>query len=152
MKHLWPLAVMAIALVAADKPAADKPAEKKTDMDLIQGTWVLVASESGGEESKPPPGVMITKTFKGDSLIHSSPNEDKGMFTLDASKKPPPMTVVVTKDKKETTRVHLYDLQGDTLRLCMSPPFAKNPVPAEFNSKDDRIILTLKRQEKKPEK
>jgi hypothetical protein len=44
----------------------------------------------------------------------------------------------------------LYELRGDTLRLCGSR--SGEPRPKEFTSKDGQFILTLKRGEKQPEK
>ncbi len=107
MKFLLPLAVLAVALVAADnKPADkadDKPVQKKTDKELIQGTWDLVTVEADGAEVKDGPVVENLKgmklTFKDNAVSNSKVPDDKATFALDPDKKPAELDIVV-KDKE----------------------------------------------------
>jgi uncharacterized protein (TIGR03067 family) len=90
-------------------------------------------------------------TFKGDTLKSPLWHEKVVVtFTLDPAKKPPTIDVVVkTEDSKDTVPM-LYVLKDDTLKLCTGG--APGERPKEFNSKGGQAILTLKREEKKPEK
>src|SRR5260370_41774223 len=105
MKHLLPITLLAVALVAADKPAADKATEKKTDKERIQGTWVFEALECDGEPVKQGGLYNHVKdqkwTFKdGGAATTSNDPDDKATYTMDAAKKPATLDYEV-KDKNK---------------------------------------------------
>jgi uncharacterized protein (TIGR03067 family) len=150
VKHLLPLAALAVALGAADKPAADK----KTDKDRIQGTWVVTGVEAQGaavKEGDQFDQLQDTKlTFQDDAVLNAKHPDAKATFTLDPDKKPATIDVDVQGREQALSRL-LYEFKDDnTLLLCCGKNLAERPT--EFGSKDDQIIITLKRQEKKPEK
>ena len=68
MKHLLPLAVLAVALVAAERPD-----DKKSDKDRLQGTWVVSGVEAKGEALKSGDMFEALKdmklTFKDDTVL-----------------------------------------------------------------------------------
>jgi uncharacterized protein (TIGR03067 family) len=152
MKYLFTLALLAFPLAAASR--AD---DKKTDKDLLQGTWVFVSLERNGKKVTDDDDFQYVLlkdakwTFKGDTLKSPLWHEKVVVtFTLDPAKKPPAIDVVVkTADSKDTVPM-LYELKDDTLKLCTGG--APGERPKEFNSKGGQAILTLKRDEKKPEK
>ena len=146
MKYLMPLGVLAVVLVAADKPAEDK----KTDKERIQGTWVVTGVEAKGAALKE--GDLFDQlkdmklTFKGDSVLNSKHPDDKATFTIDPDKKPPTLDIEVGPPRKDTMRM-LYQFKDDnTLQLCGSKSEER---PKEFGSKDDQMVITLTREVKK---
>jgi uncharacterized protein (TIGR03067 family) len=146
MKYLMPVALIAVMLVAADKPAADK----KTDKERIQGTWVVTGVEAKGAAVKE--GELFDKvkdmkwTFKGDTIINSKRPDDKATFTIDPDHKPPTLDVEITAPAKHSMHM-LYQFKDDnTLQLCGSQDEKR---PKEFGSKDDQMVLTLAREVKK---
>jgi len=151
MKYLFPLALLAFPF------AADKADEKKTDKDLLQGTWVFVSLERNGKKIADDDDFqyVVLKdakwTFNGDTLKSPLWNEKVAVtFTLDPSKKPATIDLVIkTEDAKETAPM-LYELKDDTLKLCTGG--APGERPKEISSKGGQAILTLKREEKKAEK
>jgi uncharacterized protein (TIGR03067 family) len=144
MKQLLSLAVLAAALVAADKPA-----DKKTDKVHLQGAWVVVAIEAKGEVVKS--GDLFDQlkdmklTFKDDAVMNSRHPDGKGTFKLDPEKKPPALDLVVTVGKETRTHRAIYELKGDALRICSA--LGEGERPTEFTSKGDLIILTFQREE-----
>jgi uncharacterized protein (TIGR03067 family) len=106
----------------------------KTDQDTIQGSWVLVGAESGGkkapdEELKKDRVEMV---FTGDRVkIVNERKKEEGTFQLDAAKTPKEIDFTPDGDK-----VHkgIYQLKGNTLRVCMSHPPQERPT--EFVSKE----------------
>jgi uncharacterized protein (TIGR03067 family) len=144
MRHLLPLAVLAVALVAAERPE-----DKKSDKDRLQGTWVVSGVEAKGEALKSGDMFESLKdmklTFKDDTVINSKHADDKCIFKIDAGKKPATLDVEVTGTKKETMLM-LYQFKDDnTLQLC---GVKNHERPKDFSSNDDQMIITLKRQEK----
>jgi uncharacterized protein (TIGR03067 family) len=154
MKKLLPLMLMGVALVAAGGTAADKP---KTDKECLQGGWAVTSVEVDGQAVRDGPIaehiLPIKLTFKDDTVTNSQKPEDKGQFTLDPEKKPPTLDLVVMSDtNKEAEHFSMiYELHGDVLRLC-SYPKGGSERPKEFTSKGGSVIITLKREVKKPEK
>jgi uncharacterized protein (TIGR03067 family) len=144
MKYFVPLALLAVALVAADKPAG-----KKTDKELLQGTWVVVTIEAKGEVLKAGDLFEQLKdmklTFKADAVINSRHPDGKGTFKLDPDKKPPALDLVATDGKETRTHRAIYELKGDTLRICSLR--GEGERPTEFASKGDLILLTFERAE-----
>jgi uncharacterized protein (TIGR03067 family) len=138
--------------------------ELRTDKELIQGTWVHVSVEYGGAEIKDGAGFADFKdakmTFRGDTVVLSPAGKDaaktparKGTFGLDPDREPATLDIVLTDREKSPdaiTVLLLYEVNGDTLRLCGTR--TEGSRPKEFTSKDGRFILTLKREAKKPEK
>jgi uncharacterized protein (TIGR03067 family) len=130
-----------LALVAADKPDA-----KKEDKDAIQGTWTFVSGERNGEE--PPDNVKSMKlTFKGDmvtAVVGDKTQEAK--FTLDPSKKPKEISLTMKRDGQERTVHGIYELDGDTLKICHSEK-DDGPLPKEFSGKKDskQALMVFKR-------
>jgi uncharacterized protein (TIGR03067 family) len=142
MKYFVPLALLAVALVAADKPA-----DKKTDKELLQGAWVVVTIEAKGEVLKAGDLFEQLKdmklTFTGDSVTNSRHPDGKGTFKLDPDKKPPAVDVVMTVGQETRTHRAVYELKGDTMRVCSAR--GEGERPTEFTSKGDLLILTFKR-------
>ena len=148
MKKLWPLALLAVVLVAADKPAADK----KSDKDRFQGAWVVTGVEAKGEAVKDGETFNQLKdmklTFKDDAVINSKHPKDEATFKIDADKKPATIDVNIKGREGDSMRM-LYEFKDDTtLRLCGSKKETERP--KEFGSKEDQLVITLKREDNKP--
>jgi uncharacterized protein (TIGR03067 family) len=134
--------LVCLALIAADTP------EKKTDKELIQGTWSFVAMEADGKDVKEGvlyEGVKKWKlTFKDGKLRNTGEPNYKATYTLDPDKKPPTLSVVI-QSQNDMTGVMLYELKDDSLKLCIWPS-REDEQPKAFDSKDGRLIFTFKRE------
>jgi uncharacterized protein (TIGR03067 family) len=168
VKYLLPFGLLAVALVAADQPAdkpvTDQPVEKQTDKDLIQGPWVFSAFEFDGIvfTNADLKGSIVAQfrnlrvTVKDDGVSSSTAALLPGQtlkLTLDPAEKLPTLDLQVVKGGKDVEEkiMLLYELRGDTLRLCWARS-SREQRPKAFTSKGGQYILTLKREEKKPEK
>jgi uncharacterized protein (TIGR03067 family) len=144
MTQLLPLTILVVALAAADKP----PPEKKTDADLIQGTWTLATVEVEGNDLKDGFFYQAVKdwklSFKDGSLRNAAEPDFKATYTLAADKKPPTLNIVV-KSLDDKKGVMLYELKGDALRLCVNSN-KEDDQPKEFDSKNGRVVFTFKRE------
>jgi uncharacterized protein (TIGR03067 family) len=145
--------------------AATETKKKATDQDQIQGTWSVVS----GESNKPPIEEIIKHvklTFKGDMVTTKFKDGSRtGTFKLDAAKDPKEITVTMKslKKNKDTGKDKvakdinandvsrgIYQLQGDTLKICMGDP--GQPWPKNFSFKQDFkcqcTLVNLKRDKK----
>jgi uncharacterized protein (TIGR03067 family) len=129
--------------------AAPAPAEEgKKDAEKIQGTWTVVSMERGGEKG-PEDKVKDVKFVITDGLItiKEPKREEKANFKLDPTKNP--KTIDFTPEKgKEGVAQGIYELKGDTLKLCFTKPGGARP--AEFATKagTEQALIVLHREKK----
>ena len=123
MKHIL---YLCLALGAALTAFADD------DTKLIQGNWLPVQAELAG---KPMPAAVLKiislKLAAGKYEVFVGDEPDRGTYTLDAVTKS--MSVTGTEGVNHgKTFPAIYELKGDTLRICYDLSGAKRP--AEFKS------------------
>jgi uncharacterized protein (TIGR03067 family) len=135
----------ALGLSAAGAPPAD-------DTKTIQGTWVVDPSTFKGIEDKEvlkeaiKQAESIRFVFTGDTftLKHPPANEEKGGFRLDPTKNPKQI------DLSDAAR-GIYELDGDTLKLCWDQRGKDNGRPTKFDHDKDKGTVhyfVLKREKK----
>jgi uncharacterized protein (TIGR03067 family) len=128
------LLAFAFGLALTSQLAAD--AAKKDDIDLWQGTWVMLSGEREGQNFTEEQVKSFKRTVKGDKLTITVNGEElyRGAFKLDPSKKPKNIDVTPeTGDAKGATLMGIYEFDGDTLKVCMA--FPDSPRPTEFTGK-----------------
>jgi uncharacterized protein (TIGR03067 family) len=148
----WSFALLACGLslaVGALAPAGD---EKDDDMKRIQGTWVVDPVTYKDVKDKEVLKEVLKAAesmrfiFEGDTftLKHPPDNEEKGGFRLDPTKKPKQI------DMRDGAQ-GIYELEGDTLKLCWDQQAKTNGRPTKFahDKKDSVHYFVLKREKKK---
>ena len=156
MKRCVAFALMIGVLVAADDPRKDVAKEdfplQANDKEKIQGTWALVALESGGQQIPVEVIKDFKIVFKGNNISFILPglNADQGgTFKLDPTKSPKWMDVTHAQgDQKGQTAPGIYTLNGNELKLCAGGPTDKRPT--EFVSKAGSMVgvMVLKREKR----
>jgi uncharacterized protein (TIGR03067 family) len=127
--------------------AADKKDDAKGDQDKIQGTWVCVSAERGGQALPDEAGKEFKFTFKGDKLtLHMRDQKKEGTFKLDPTKKPKTITIKPSGEDKELRGVYMFD--GETLKLCAGEP-GEDP-PKDFTTKDGGRLMLFVLKRSKP--
>jgi uncharacterized protein (TIGR03067 family) len=134
-------------LLGADK--ADKPAnDVKKDLDLFQGTWIVVSLETEGGKVEGDAVKGSKLTVKGNDFTFDSMGVIyKGTFKIDPAKKPKEMDITFTEgpEKGKSEQV-LYEVDADTYKLCLKPGGGERP--KAFKATDGCIIEVLKREKK----
>jgi uncharacterized protein (TIGR03067 family) len=135
--------VQLVLTLAASFLMAPVPKDETKDAQAIQGTWVVVSAEKEGRATNEINGDKVI--FKDGNLTVKTKNkEEKATYKIDPSKKP--RTLDITPEKENDVILGIYQLEGDTLKICFAEKAAR---PTDFNSKGDRrMLIVLKRQKK----
>ena len=127
LKHLmltWLVIAAALASRAADAP----------DAKAVQGAWTPVKAELAGQPL--PDAVLKTISLKlhnGQYDVAVAGKPDAGTYTIDSSSKPKAMTITGTDGpNKGKTFPAIYELEGDTLRICYD--LSGEHRPADFKT------------------
>ncbi len=141
----------------APKTPAGKEADKpKTDQELIQGTWVFVGLTVGGKKEwneNAPPKSLTFADDKVRSLVVNGDGKEaafQSRFKLDASRKPKELDMTdLDGERKGKTTACVYEIDGDTLRLCHAArPGGDRPAALESKEGSTDYLWTLKRADK----
>jgi len=131
--------------------ASQAKADDKTDKEKFQGEWSLVTLEENGESQKitEESDHYVKLKIEGDKFMVGLKNGDHdATFAVDSSKKPKSIDVTLKGgDQDGKVMKGFYELQGDTLKICMGSPEAPDR-PVEFKSKDEVKVFTFKRAKK----
>jgi uncharacterized protein (TIGR03067 family) len=136
------LAALASAVLGAT-PIDDT----KTDQKELQGKWIVTSGVIDGN-AIPKDQIKGHLTHNGEKYTWSAGGDQKGSgkFKIDSSKKPKTMDCVPADGPLEGQTVEeIYELNGDTLKICFA--FPGNPRPTEFKSEagSGRWLFTYRR-------
>ena len=120
----------------------------KDDNKKLDGTWVVESVLRDPREKDREQGKGIRCVIKGTKVVAKMPGEDKPSGTLiikvDPTKKL--KTMDIRPEGEKDTILAIFELKGDTLRVCWSPVGKERPT--EFASKPGtgRALVVLKRK------
>jgi uncharacterized protein (TIGR03067 family) len=138
-------------LIAVLPLTAPTPAEDKAkDEEKIQGTWTIVFREFIGQktpEEELKAGKVIIKD--GTITLDDGKKKEKIAFKLDPSRKPKAIDLANTGIENKETTLAIYELDGDTLKICWSEK-VPDQRPTKFASDADsgQTMIVLKREKK----
>jgi uncharacterized protein (TIGR03067 family) len=120
--------------------ADDSKDEAKKEVAALAGSW---KGQSLVQNGKPAPKEAVEKL-----RLEIADDKFNGMpFTIDPSAKPKALDLTYEKDGKKLVAKCIYELSGDTLRICR--PF-KDPSqrPTKFESVDGVNLMVWERSKK----
>jgi uncharacterized protein (TIGR03067 family) len=126
--------------------AADAKEDAKKDKAALQGRWQIVGAAEEGKAETTKNLKKVELVIKGDQLtLDKDGDKLETSFTIDAAKKPRAIDLKLGNGPaKGQVLEALYELDGDTLRLCWDEYTLKRP--AEIKSKKEgAMVLTFKR-------
>src|SRR5882672_8334418 len=129
---------------------ADEKADLEKEVRKFQGTWTFESSETGGK--KLPVGELngLILTFEGDKHTVKKGDEvvQVGTQKLDPSKSPKTIDVTLTEGpNKGAVMLGIYEISGDTLKVCFDPEGKKRPT--QFKSASGSQTLVVHKRAKK---
>ena len=111
------------------------------DANKMQGSWTIVSSLDDGQDVKNEIGgrVRISDT---EIILDFTEKKDSLSYKLDPSKSPKWIDLI----GKKVTYLGIYELDGDTLKICFSESGKERSTKFESlkNTQNDRLIV-LKR-------
>jgi uncharacterized protein (TIGR03067 family) len=117
------------------------------ELDHLQGNWSLVSAEEAGKNQTEAKGRNVSVVVKGDVWSIKYEGQPKSLdmkLELDPSSKPKAVDFVSTL--RDNVKAHgIYELDGDTLKVCWAKAGHARPSEFKTNAGDKRIFLTLKR-------
>jgi len=143
MKHILCLCLTFAASLSAFAAA---PAD---DAKGVQGNWKPAKAELAGQPMADAVLQSISlKLDNGKYEVFVGANPDRGTYTVDATSKPKSITVTGTEGPNQgKTFPAIYELKGDTLRICYDLSGAKRPT--EFKSIAGTKLYLVTYQRKK---
>jgi uncharacterized protein (TIGR03067 family) len=143
MRHVVFLPLLAI-LIGADTPKRDDVSSD--DQEAILGTWRIEKASLGGMELPADQREKTLFEFKKDQVIlHRGGTKEPAEYSLNPSKKPAEIRI---KPKNEPAGEGIYELNGDTLKICIVRDGRKRPTTFESKDGNEAILMILKREKK----
>ena len=144
------LSIVAFALLAAGSPLLGGNKDSGASvLKKIQGTWRFVAHEANGQKTPADEVAKLKITFTGDKYAISRDGKvvQEGTNKLDPSKTPAHIDAKITEgDGKGHTMLGIYELKGDTIRVCFDT--AGKERPTRFTTKDGQMEVVIQREKK----
>ena len=136
--------VQLVLTLAASFLAAPVPKAETKDEQAIQGTWLIVSAERDGKPFDEIKGEkLILKD--GNATSTNKGKEEKATYKINPTTKP--KRIDFTPEKETKSLRGIYELTGDSLKVCMAKP--GDARPDEFSGKGEgRLLIVLKRQKK----
>lgn len=147
------LLVTSLALRCDAQEKGEQPKGKGEDAEKLTGTWLIVSQMSEGEETAPADlkNEMLKIAFtKGElAFLSGMGTRSKCSWVIDSSKRPKQITLTNIEPLKGEKSVGIYELDGDTLKLCIGP--AEKDWPTKFEAKRDSgyVLHVLSREKSK---
>ena len=133
-------------LIAADQPRDDAI---KQEMNKLDGTWVVQSVVRDPREKGEGEGKGLRIIISDENIVAKSPGEDKSLgkatIKIDPTKKLKTVDIASEGEKEEVQGI--YELEGDTLRVCWGLS-EKKIRPTQFTSKQGsgQSLVVLKRE------
>jgi uncharacterized protein (TIGR03067 family) len=144
MKHLLYLCLAVV--VSLNVSAADAT----NDVKAVQGNWKPVKAELAGQ---PLPDAVLKiislklADGKYEALVGAVP--DCGTYTIDAASQPKGMSITGTEGPNQgKTFPAIYELDGDTLRICYDLSGAKRPAEFKTVAGTQLYLVTYQRKQR----
>ena len=140
----------ALALIVAAIPFL-APSRNDDIADEIQGAWIVVEAERGGESSESPIGDVLT--FDGSEVViepdEASRNKQTASYTLETSKDP--VWIELKPDDTggdETVKVlGLVKIEDGKLTMIFSAPGEERPSEFRTESGGSQMMAVLKKKD-----
>jgi uncharacterized protein (TIGR03067 family) len=141
-----------LGLIASGGPSvwADNKADVEKELKKFQGTWTFESVEAGGKKLQADQFKGITVTFEGDKYAVKKGDEvvEAATQKLDPSKSPKTLDAKVTDGPNAGAVIlGIYEISGDTLKVCFDPEGKKRPT--EFKGESGSQTLVVHKRVKK---
>jgi uncharacterized protein (TIGR03067 family) len=151
------MTVLALTLSAAFAAPDDKPADAvKAELAKMEGHWTFEKIVQNGEDGPPAEELKEMKLeVKGDTRIVKRGDEVAVKSTFKIDPKADPKTIDVTivegpEQIKGKTLYGVYELDGDTFKICLSMEWTERP--KKVQGAQGNVLQVFKRVKDKEKK
>ena len=139
------LAILTFGIVASIR--ADDPKPKKDDAAAMDGKWAMTSGEMAGTAFPAEVTKSLTLILdKGKYTVKSPGPDDLGTTTIDATKTPKELDIKGTEGpNKGKTILAIYELDGDTLKVCYDLEGKKRPTEFKTAKESKQFLATYQR-------
>ena len=118
------------------------------DAKAVQGSWKPATAELAGQ---PMPDTILKsislKLDNGKYEVFVGEQPDRGTYTIDSATQPRGMTITGTDGpNRGKTFPAIYELKGDTLRICYDLSGAKRPTEFKTSAGTQLYLVTYNRK------
>jgi uncharacterized protein (TIGR03067 family) len=140
------LRLLCLSLVLMCSPVPAVTGDDKKDEDAIRGVWLAAEAELGGNKFPDDQRKSIKLELKDGKYTLGV---DKGTIKLDPSAKPKTLDVVGTDGpNKGKTIPAIYELDGDTLKVCYDLGGKARPTEFKTAAGTKQFLVVYKREKK----
>ncbi len=131
-------------------PQTDLEWLPQTDLDKIQGKWKIVSAVFDGKAI--PKSEVAYWIFEGEEIltldsngnaVGPQPADYRAVYRLDENHEPGWVDLDIVSGKPDLA---IYELNGDTLRICLSSVAGKRPTAFESKAGSRNALMVLKRE------
>jgi uncharacterized protein (TIGR03067 family) len=126
----------------------DDKVDLEKEVKKFQGTWTFESSETSGKELPASELKGLILNFEADKHTVKKGDEvlQAGTQKLDPSKSPKTIDVTVTEgENKGKIMLGIYEIDGDTLKVCFDPQGKKRPTEFKSAPGSDNFVNVHKR-------
>ena len=130
---------------------ADDKADAEKELKKFQGTWTFESVEAGGKKLPADQFKGMTVTFEGDkySVKMGDRVVEAATLKLDPSRSPKTLDATVTEGpNKGNVILGIYEIDGDTLKVCFDPEGKKRPTEFKSPAGSENFVNVHKRVKK----
>jgi uncharacterized protein (TIGR03067 family) len=145
------LCILVLAASGGIGARAEDKADVEKELKKFQGTWTFESVETGGEVVPATEFKDVTVTFEGDKFTVKKGNEviQVGRQKLDPSRSPKTSDVTMIEGlNKGAVMLGIYEISGDTLKVCFNPEGKKRPTEFKSASGSQTFVNVHKRVKK----
>jgi uncharacterized protein (TIGR03067 family) len=131
-------------MLAADSKDDDVKQEQKK----LTGTWSMTSFVMDGNKVPEEEVKKFKLILDGDKYTLKQEDNilSKGTVKLDLTKKPKTLDITPSEgDGKGQAMLGIYELNGDTYKVCYAPPGKDRPTKFESESGSENNLLVFKR-------
>jgi uncharacterized protein (TIGR03067 family) len=139
------LTASAFSLITGCNGARSEAVQR--ELDRLQGTWIGI-SYTDAQRTLDARDLGMSLVINGDTFsIRAGDRVDaQGRLALDP--KHSPKTIDFLEDN--ATRIGIYELYGDSLRICYDPTGEERPTKLEVKPRSPLLLFVLQRQKSAP--
>jgi len=134
------------AAIAASVACVTVPVAEAQGQNQLQGTWQVLAAQRNARAANDLQSHRLT--FAGDRFTVRSQGGVvyQGTYRIDTSQKPATIDFKHTAGKAKGQMWRgIYEMDGDTLRICDNAEDVSKPRPTAFVSEPGLVLLDFKR-------